>query len=249
MGVSANTLFHFTDRKENLEGILKNYFFPKYSLEDISNATPDISTYKTAHIPMVCFCDLLFSQIKSHIDFYGDYGIGLRKKEWGIKKGISPIFYFPKEASSAKLIQSLANAISSKTKNPREKSSIRKELQNFYKCMKPYDGIAFNKKDKRMEDRIFYNEREWRFTPKKFPVLPENNSATKIKEANAEMQDTERLAFKAQDVKYIIVKEEKEIPDFVSFIEKELTNQFQKQDEIKLLVSKLISVEQIKDDM
>ena len=79
MAVSANTLFHFTDEKSKLMGILKNSFYPKYSLEDISNATPEVSIYRTAHIPMVCFCDIVFSQIKNHIDFYGDYGIAFTK--------------------------------------------------------------------------------------------------------------------------------------------------------------------------
>lgn len=85
MAVSANTLFHFTE-KDRLKNILLNGFLPSYSLEDLSNATPEGSPYSAAHTPMVCFCDLVFSQIKKHIDFYGNYGIGLRKDSWGQKK-------------------------------------------------------------------------------------------------------------------------------------------------------------------
>src|ERR1043166_5403919 len=87
--VSANTLFHFTE-KSKLLNILEKGFFPKYHPEDLSNVTLDKSIYKEAYVPMVCFCDLLLSQIKAHIDFYGDYGLGLRKK-WGLREGISPI--------------------------------------------------------------------------------------------------------------------------------------------------------------
>ena len=199
---------------------------------------------------MVCFCDLIFSQIKYHIDFYGDYGIGMRKKGWGIEKGISPIFYFPEESISAELIKLVATEITSKIKKRSERVSIRKQLQNFYKCVKPYDGVAFNRKEKKMEDRIFYNEREWRFVPKNFPVLPEKRASTSLLEkVNLKMQRDERLIFKAADVKYIIVKEEKEIPGFVRFIEEDLTKQFKKPEDRKLLVSKLISAEQIADDM
>src|SRR5690606_31643375 len=100
MAISANTLFHFTE-KEKLKQILLNDFYPNYCLEDLSNATPPVSIYKNAYIPMVCFCDLVFSQIKKHIDFYGDYGIGLRKKGWGIERGISPIYYVPEASISA----------------------------------------------------------------------------------------------------------------------------------------------------
>src|SRR3989338_11108663 len=97
MAVSANTLFHFTE-KDTLKQILLNDFYPKYSKEDLSNATPENSIYKVAYTPMVCFCDLIFSQIKKHIEFYGSYGIGLRKDNWGRKKGISPIVYVPEKS-------------------------------------------------------------------------------------------------------------------------------------------------------
>jgi len=249
MAVSANTLFHFTDEKEKLMSILENSFYPKYSLEDISNATPERSIYRTSHIPMVCFCDIVFSQIKSHIDFYGDYGIGLRKKGWGISKGISPVFYFPKESISASFIKLIGSEIGSKVKAKSERIALRKQLQNFYKCVKPYNGKAFNKKEKRLEDRLFYDEREWRFVPKNFPVVAEKNATTiALEKANNEMQENDRLMFKAKDVKYIIVKRESEIPDFVSFIETKLIKDFDEK-ERKLLVSKLISVQQIKEDM
>nr|WP_298390483.1 abortive infection system antitoxin AbiGi family protein [Hydrotalea sp.] len=120
---------------------------------------------------MVCFCDLLFSQIKDHIDFYGDYGIGLRKKEWGLKKGVNPITYVPQKSLSAYHIQSISTEISNKLKNITDRKAIRKQLQNFYKYVKPYDGLVKNRKNRKNEYRIFYEEREWRFVPKNFPVL------------------------------------------------------------------------------
>lgn len=249
MAVSANTLFHFTDKKENLKGILENAFLPKYSLEDITTATPENSSFQTSYIPMVCFCDLLFPQIKSHIDFYGDYGIGLRKKEWGIKKGISPVFYFPEEVMSARLIQSVANSISKEIKIESEQEIISQQLQNFYKCVKPYEGKAFNKRERKLEDRLFYNEREWRFIPKNFPVVPESKmNHRKLKEDNAKLQREELLRFESRDVKYIIVKNDKEIEEFVDFIERKLIQKFEAR-ERKLLLSKLICVDQISDDM
>jgi len=51
-----------------------------------------------------------------------------------------------------------------------------------------------------------------------------------------------------KNIKYIIVREEDEIPEFVDFIEEDLKDKF-KMPERKLLVSKLISVQQIRDDM
>jgi hypothetical protein len=241
MAISANTLFHFTE-KEKLKLILQNNFSPNYRLEDLSNATPPKSRYKQAYIPMVCFCDLVFSQIKKHIDFYGDYGIGLRKKEWGIERGISPIYYIPKNSISAHHIQAIAIEINKKLTKKAEQAVISEQLQNFYKYVKPYNG----KKD----DEIFYNEREWRYVPPDFPVLSKRlNKRREIDEANANLKKSHKLEFSAKDIKYIVVKDENEIPEFVDFIYKKLKNRFFNINDRKILISKLISVNQIEDDM
>ena len=248
MAVSANTLFHFTKKKEGLEGILLKQFHPKYSLEDLSNAIPESQVF-AARIPMVCFCDIPFSQIKDHINFYGDYGIGLRKKGWGIRKGISPIVYIPKDSISAGLIQKMTSEVRDLLKDNILRDSIHNHLPEFYKYIKAYEGLALNRKNKKMEDRIFYNEREWRYVPKDFPVLPEKLAhGTDIEEENKKMIEKHSLRFGVKDIKYIIVKRESEIPDFVKFIETKLKKQFNLV-ERKLLVSKLISAEQIREDM
>lgn len=247
MSISANTLFHFT-QKDNLLNILKSNFYPRYSLEDLSNVTPKISIYKEAFIPMVCFCDLLFSQIKDHIDFYGDYGIGLRKGEWGIPKGISPIVYVPPKSTSASQIQAIASVVRTKLKSTNDRELISHQLQNFYKFVKPYSGIVGNRKDDTRINKIFYDEREWRYVPTNFQVLPKTKTTKKsVENRNVEMQKRDGLTFEAKDIKYIIVRLENEIPEFADFIESQLT-QFKMSDR-KLLVSKLISAEQIKDDM
>src|SRR5438552_2629153 len=107
MAESANTLFHFTGVRA-LKGILRNGFYPKYRKENLSVATPRISKYKNAYVPMVCFCDLPLSRIRQHIDFYGEYGIGMRKEGWGIERGISPIIYLPVQSYSSIQFQNIA---------------------------------------------------------------------------------------------------------------------------------------------
>jgi len=247
MNVSANTLFHFTDKKEVLKGILKDSFYPKYSLEDLGNVIPD-SKNITVHIPMVCFCDLVFSQIIPHIDFYGDYGIGLRKKGWGIQKGISPIIYVPKEAMSATLIQEIRVQLKSLMMKD-ENEILEKQIPDFFKYIKAYEGLGQNKRTRKMEFKPFYDEREWRYSPMKFRVYSEKLVPDEtLKRENDKMKKQEKLTFEGKDVKYIIVKDEDEIPEFVDFIERTLKNRFTKA-ETKILVSKLISVEQIRDDM
>jgi len=245
MAVSANTLFHFTNKLDNLKGILSTSFHPKYSLEDLSNAVP--GNIHVTRIPMVCFCDLLLSQIKDHIKFYGDYGVGLRKKRCGNKNGISPVVYLPKKSVSSTLLKQIAEQYHSLLL--KDDISASKHLLEFYKYIKAYDGLAYNRRTKEMESRIFYDEREWGYSPNNFPVLPEKiEDGNFLERENKKMANLKPLTFAALDIKYIIVKKEKEIPSFADFIISHLKRKFS-EPERNLLISKLISVEQIRDDM
>lgn len=76
--LSANTLFHYTRSLDNLEGILTNEFSPRFCLESLSfhQTMPE----REVAIPLVSFCDIPLSQIKSHVRLYGSYAIGLSKE-------------------------------------------------------------------------------------------------------------------------------------------------------------------------
>ena len=250
MAESANTLFHFTSIGA-LKGILKNCFYPKYRKENLSVATPRISKYKASHVPMVCFCDLPLSRIRQHIEFYGEYGIGMRKEGWGIERGISPIIYLPEPSHSSIQFQNIAAEIGLKLKNKDDRKAIRKQLQNFYKYIKPYDGEVWHKRKKRNVKVTFYHEREWRYVPEDFPVISDEMANSKlISRSNDEMKAKEhRLGFETKDVKYIVVRTEGEIKRFAEFIQNSLSDETFKENEKNLLISKLISAEQIKEDM
>ncbi len=93
--VSSNVLFHFTKSMNNLKGILKHGFFPRYCLEytfdraDSTAAAEKRSPMRAA--PLVSFCDLPLSLIHKHLQEYGPFGIGLHKK-WGIGNGVTRCF-------------------------------------------------------------------------------------------------------------------------------------------------------------
>jgi len=78
-------LFHFTT-KAGLFGILENTFSISYAREKI------IGNRKSAQfaVPMVSFCDLRLSQLKDHMDKYGNFGIGLTK-EWANRNGLNSL--------------------------------------------------------------------------------------------------------------------------------------------------------------
>lgn len=91
--LSSSTLLHYTERVEYLYDILENDFSPRICIEKLN----PFSRSEIA-IPMKCFCDIPLSQVGDHTKQYGEYGIGLTK-EWGKKKGISPVFYFNNKAN------------------------------------------------------------------------------------------------------------------------------------------------------
>jgi len=104
--ISANTLFHFTKSIDNLRNILTHTFSPRYCLEHIDNISKEAIDLA---IPMVCFCDIPLSQIKDHVNTYGEYAIGL-SKEWAMSNGISPVFYLHYGSLTNEMINKLFKA-------------------------------------------------------------------------------------------------------------------------------------------
>lgn len=243
MPVSANTLFHFTRQRDVLMGILKNGFYPRYSLEDLSAVLPP-EKIPAVHVPMVCFCDILLSQLSSHIEYYGEYGVGLRKKEWGIPLGISPVLYVDKESRTASLMHEVVKEVIKRNLPPQGK--LRNELLDFCKYIKAYEGPVQNRMTKEMQTRRFYDEREWRFSPSAaHALLDESYNDKKLKKVNHELLQ-HGLKFKAKDVKYIIVSKEAEIAETIEEIQQLGSYDLKSRN---LLASKVISAEQVKEDM
>src|SRR5437870_5351663 len=117
--LSANSLFHFTARLENLLNILTQEFRPRFCLENFNllHGTNPPETDLTWALPMVCFCDLPLSQTGFHLSVYGDYGIGLTK-EWGKRNGIAPVLYaYAHSMLTAKLVTMIDGLAADKTEN------------------------------------------------------------------------------------------------------------------------------------
>ncbi|MFA7288559.1 MAG: abortive infection system antitoxin AbiGi family protein [Melioribacteraceae bacterium] len=99
MKLSANSLYHFTPKYDNIKSILENGFLFSALKEDIPFSMYANSPFSIQGIinyinisKAVCFCDIPLNLCNEHATQYGKYVIGL-SKEWGIKKGITPIRY------------------------------------------------------------------------------------------------------------------------------------------------------------
>ncbi len=261
--ISANSLFHFTDSFENLQGIFSNDFYPRYCMEDQSYLVPD-HLPKYAAIPMVCFCDVPLSHVNYHTETYGYYCIGLAK-EWGKDNGINPIMYsLPNSYSTLLLKQSFGDLyplnpelVLYKTHQPDlAAQNVTTMLYSFFTFLKPYEGEVW-KDGAPIKRRVrFYDEREWRYVPALnrlndlglIPIMSQNqyNDSSIRNQCNETLQQSFRLEFTAQDVKYIIVREEDEVLKMAEKIES-LKHRYS-DGEIKLLTTRIMSMHQILED-
>ncbi len=242
MPISSNTLFHFTNKYENLVNILENYFRPHYALEDFNAIFPGPpEDYLKLAIPMVSFCDIRLSQTTEHFSTYGCYGIGLTK-EWGKKNGITPVLYtYPGSL--------LADAI---CKMIRQTQGLEHRKRGFlydiFRFIKLYKGPLW-RADKTKEDVIFYDEREWRYIPIEHEhLLIESDflNESERNKSNKDIADKYYIPFEPDDIRYLIVSSEREKLNLVRDVEG-LTATFS-HDKLRILATRIITSERIIED-
>jgi hypothetical protein len=268
--LSSATLFHFTRSSNTLKSILAEGFRPFYSCEDLTI----FGVSECPGIPMVSFCDIPLSQAKQHVEDYGRYAIGL-DKEWGMKKNVSPVHYIYKDSICARVISNVYDSLPKKAFFA-DCTCMKFDTNTaifFYG--KPYKGHLRRKEA--VTDAIvdkgevnFYDEREWRYVPfadqtiKQLERVPEDvrtmlsqkelESADGLEKAKQSLHAHYRLTFGAEDVRYLIVESEDEIPGVVDFIERLHGNCENTElatcslSERKRLATRLISMAQIERD-
>ncbi len=228
--ISSNTLFHFTKSKESLISILKHNFYPQLCYENffgtIFGSPQGVVGFEKA-VPMVCFCDLPLSQVERHTKTYGEYAIGL-SKEWAIKNKVNPVVYtYPGSDLSKKLNDLLLNFPEKEENNGNDnplkidKNDFKNQLISVLQYVKPYEGMLW--KDCKYHDiKVrYYDEREWRYIPRHCEELPKpimlrikgEEEAKAFSEINNMLKNLDglKLKFEPKDIRYIIVKSEREI--------------------------------------
>ncbi|MCR9953402.1 abortive infection system antitoxin AbiGi family protein [Vibrio parahaemolyticus] len=244
MKPKSHTLFHFTKSRDTLKLILKNGFWPRYCLEDVE--WMKVGNTKFAAFPMVCFCDIPLSRVDEHVKFYGEFGIGLTK-EWAVKNGLSPIQYVSSNSDVPSAYQKLINVLSSNT----DTMSGWDYLRYLTSYCKPIEGNMVI--DGKIVEKEFIQESEWRFIASNNEGMAEFLSHSnfdneeKLSEANQKTLQNNQLKFNANDIKYIFVKQDSDIPDIINFIQSELD--FYLSSDLKVLMSRVISLESIVADL
>lgn len=252
MSLHPEILFHFTNM-EGLFSILEHTFTISYAREKIVGK----GVTREFGIPMVSFCDIKLSDLKDHIDKYGNYGIGLNKS-WANSQGLNPVWYvnkdsdFPDRFNSA--LNSLYKHLNSIT-DPSKHKNFNDNYMNFfeiYRYIKNYEGELKTAK-LNLDNYRFADEKEWRYVPdikttNVLPFVPISRIRTKSDKARYNNSISHlRLDFKPNDIKYIITKDDSEILTIVNHL-KNVKGRFSP-DEITQLQTRIITVDQIKKDM
>ena len=159
MKPKSHTLFHFTKSSETLKCIMKDGFWPRYCPEDVSwlgYQEIDLIAY-----PMVCFCDIPLSRAEEHVQFYGEYGVGLNK-DWAERNNLTPILYVSNNHILHKTFRNINELCLDLEESKREQA--RHEVRYLLAHTKPTKGEMVV--DGKRKEKEFYQESEWRYVPK-----------------------------------------------------------------------------------
>ena len=239
MAISSNTLFQFTSQRVTLEKILESKFlWPRYCTEYFWEG------YRFS-LPMMCLCDIPLSQTTTHIEHYGKYGIGISKKWADEIKELSTVIYTRRNSILYKEVLSILKKHSSGERLSTEEIFILSRV-------KKYSGNTYcspNGKRVLVSRVRFYDEREWRFVPKKLSSSDIYVEKSKdIKPISGDNEKTKGYPeFEYGDIKYLIVKNDLEKDELIDYIDEMLKSKTNKE-ERKLLKSKILTVKQIEED-
>lgn len=253
--LSPDSLFHFTPTLENLQGILENTFYPRYCYEefDLLDRGSQISAHFIEDaLPMVCFCDIPLSQLLDHIKRYGEYGLGM-SKQWGTKKKLNLVIYFNKGSHLSEIMSTMTETLIL------NHSSALQTFSETHSYMKPYEGTLYRRGRPVKKGIRFYDEHEWRYVPSD-KILKSHNIRTfiqrricmnseELKKENRKLEiDQIKLTFNANDIRYIIIKNENEINHMVDKLREIKSGRGYDPNTIDRLTSHIITVERIKTD-
>ncbi len=167
-------------------------------------------------------------------------------KDWGAKNALEPILYIPSTGTVANFIN---HAVGVDPDNIHADSkafydNMMSHLDRIIALTKPLSGqILLGGKP---VEKDFYQENEWRYVPNNYELLSQEEFEG---ERDARNSDLEKYAlkFSPNNVKYIFVKTDSEIPIIFDFIQNNLGHW--PLNELKILSSRITSLETLAHDL
>ncbi|HYR11968.1 MAG TPA: abortive infection system antitoxin AbiGi family protein, partial [Longimicrobium sp.] len=169
-------------------------------------------------------------------------------KEWGQTHGVTPVLYaYPGSA----VRENLSKLWKSFEKDEWPLDAER-AIGQILSYIKPYSG-KFWRDGAYIEDVRFYNEREWRFVPENLRdrgwMIEKGDYLDQptVTQLNRAVREESRLGFEPRDIRYIIVATEGEVLPMVEDVLKIKGSKYT-HDDLRLLTTRIISAEQIRQD-
>jgi hypothetical protein len=122
----------------------------------------------------------------------------------------------------------------------------------IYRYIKNYDGLL-KREGKKPQHYRYYDEREWRYAPSNFgPDVKSSLTALEYKNRKIEQSVKpyimdQYLTFNSQDISYLLVKTNSDIPKLIKHINGSKTL-YVSSDEKDILTTKILTAEQIEKD-
>lgn len=231
--LSSETLFTFTGKLEYLISMLSDGIKPRYVFERL----PFKEYYYV--VPVKCFCDIPLGKIKSHLEWFGNYGLGI-KRSFLQDNGTTPIMYVHENSDR------IFNTIDKLNEDELKKMPSLPLLKRHYGWdYKEEDNGEYTKKQ-----RKFYDEREWRYVPLETEIEVGKGKTIEdgIKYVKKKNKDNtlifNPLELDPSKIEYIIIY------DRVEFVElrKALKELYKNENVYEEMLSKVLIVKQVLRD-
>jgi len=256
LATSGNCVYHYTGKFEHLLNILSDGFKISYCKETIiTDGYP-----RTYAIPIISFCDLPLSQVKDHMTKYGEYAIGLTM-DWAVQYGLNPVVYLEQRSILNRSLMAVLNFMHEDWHEIMEEEAFSKWYETTYKgtisiikSMKNFEGPLT--RNGKTENYKFYDEREWRYIPTiaeihnaKYPdIFWEDEFANLMERFPTKPHFTDYIiGLEGKFIKHPVVSSEVEVPALIDKLAK-MKHLHQNEEEFNLLLTKIKTAKQIKED-
>ncbi len=221
MKTKERRLYHYTKSLDTLCCyVLKDGFWPQYSLEDFSWVQNGKPLYLA--FPCVCFTGLPLEQSQMHRDDYGNYVIGFHGS-WDAAQRLKPLKYEDKATSllNQHHCRALTKCDDVDVTGHFHPTKLKPEdfdgVWEILPYLKENVGFTFQRRLKPLEDRRhnphckdLENEREWRYIPEKhrgnlFTVEDYDVTTMDALDKLSEVTRDSYLKFDHSDVSVIVV--------------------------------------------
>ncbi len=161
-------------------------------------------------------------------------------RQWGESNGLAPVIYLSQLAPVTSALSSLFGSNLGSAEN----------VNTIISCIKPVEGSMVVGNEPITKE--FYQENEWRYVPKSPQIRQwvskeEHSNPHILSQINETAKQFGGLQISPNDIKYIFVKSDSDIPSIIDFIQTELGS-FSGND-LKVLMSRVVSLDNINVDL